>query len=340
MSEIAQSAVDQPDVWSIIESIGKQEQTNEELGSERELYAITPEGLVPATHADRLAQCGVLRHKTNLKTGERFGYYQTCGLSDCPTCRRKRANKEQRAIQAYVDNIGRPLKKVELPTEEAKEFTKGLSASCYRRYPQGEMITILHTEPDREGEEVGPETLDWDKLVWTPKGQNVSGKMGRGGGAGKPDNPKLGESKNIRHEAVILEDNIPERDEIDRNIETDRAWELATLATCELAPDIYTITYCAAARMAKFKEFLAAAGLSVKFSVYTWEKVHDGEIDWKPYNESIRKKYAKQSVINPNMLGTTLAENRQHLPELAAVEHWEQGKPWKKGDEIESNCPF
>lgn len=331
---------EKPDMWEWIDDLAEKEKPDKDLGTEPELYLNTPHGLVPASRADRLSLCGVLRHKTNLKTGERFGYYQHCGLAECPVCRAKRADKEKQAVQCYVDGTGRPLKRVELSPEEAKTFTKGLPATCYRRYPQGESVIILHTEPDRAGEEVSPSALDWNKLVFTPKGQNISGKMGKPSTASKKEDVEKGDSKNIRHEAVTLEDTKPDRDIFTMNQAVEEAWELATLATCELSPDLYTVTYCAAARMAKFKEFLTVAGISVKFSVYAWEKVYECEVNWTSYNEHIRKKYAKRGVINPNMLGTTLAENKQHLPDLAAVDHWDQGKDWKKGDDDFGNCPF
>jgi hypothetical protein len=314
------------DLFELLETIGEEEglaadcqpspKADNSLGSEPEMYkrVAEPNGkirLVPATTAERLANCGKLRHRANPKTGERKGYYQRCGLRECSPCMTKKGQDEKDSLSLATGGI-----EIKRLIVKNGDILPEIKSGLYRRYPQETETVILTIDPTVQGESVNLEDLDWTNLVRTPIGKNISGKLNLGGkiASDKPDGP----AKRVRYEAVIIEDPSG-RDEKTKNQDIDLSWEEATFKTADFDPDLETIFFCMQDRMNEFKNQVEVKGYIATFSVYKYEWVYESEIDWKPYNDSIRKKFQRQGVYDLSKPGQMPSE-------------WQNQQVWSQGE--------
>ena len=256
--------------------------------------------LIPASLAERVAQCGLLRHKPDWRTGKRTGYYQKCDLHlYCQACLERRAEKE---AERMLDVLGGgQVRVLTIPAgEDTAKIVRDIDSACYRRYPQEDGSTvIIHTDEDVGGEEVDAADLDWLALARTPEGANWSGKLSTAAApiAEKEEEQEEGISKGVRVPEFTVEDPL-DRMKTEQQEDYNTCWEFATLATAHLDPDLDTVAWAMRERMRHYRSALEGKSYRVRFFVYEFERAVDAEIDWKPYNALIRKKLQVQGYTN------------------------------------------
>jgi len=256
-------------------------------------YVLTSDGLyVEARIADRLARCGSFCHGINPATGEPRAFRYQCGLFHiCPHCAKDRADAEKTLVINLAGGFA-PFRELTLSEDEARKFIRNFRENkdsfTYRRYPQEDgSVVILHTNPELAGEMTNVNALDWETLVKTPQGKNMSGKTNS-----KPAK-QVSSQDDDNGKVIVCESISAERPFLMSRYRFEElmveSWEFAVMKTAHLAPDIETLELCMQARMDAFRLQLDNAGLPVVFSVSKRQRVRDSQINWVPYNEKILK---------------------------------------------------
>jgi len=278
----------------------------QDLGSEKHAYVVGEDGEAhPAGVDGRLANCGALRHRCSPLTGEWHGYYQDCGLYlYCPRCLARRIGKEKMQLELAT---GRK-KRVTVTESEAKDLVKTLKSGQYRRFPREDgMIEIIHTAEGGPGEWINDlDGLDWDAIGKTPKGKNISGKLGQYAAIAVKEEKgeeeeERGPSKLVTVKSIVVQAPPGSKGETQRRDDYRKCWERATLHTAHIDVDLETLHLAMTERMELYEANLAERGYRTRFFVYEMTRVWERDIDWSGYNLHIRKKYAEQGIYNENL---------------------------------------
>lgn len=251
----------------------------------------------PSRRIERQFNCGTWMFRTgDPRTGKGMWYQYECGVRTCPECRKKRIEKER--ANTLLATYGKEARLMTVPASADKGVSRQLNAQgvMYRRFPQADGTVKYIALDCEEGEKIDPATWtddDWSKLVDVPAGKNISGNLH------KAASPPSKNDNEARAKVKIEDVRVKHKPGADPNIVremTQVAWEQAVLETAHLTPDLETLDMCLGTRRAAFKKHLEALGYSVTFSVYSYQWVRESEIDWRPYNDAIRKKLQKEGL--------------------------------------------
>jgi len=214
----------------------------------------------------RLSLCGKRRTRyISAETGKLVAGTYSCGLwrnKECPRCS---ANREQytrsRAHAAVLDarhaDDSHLLHMLKCDKHTANCFTRKLGRKLYLRIPQQDGSEILLI--DGETRNSVPITydelseLDWENIVNTPEGRNMSGDLGK-----PPDDDQVGTIK-VKTRSVVV--NATPQQEI-------KAWDRAVKETQHLQPEnsddlAATLEIAMEIRIKKYIKHLRALGGTV-----------------------------------------------------------------------------
>lgn len=230
-----------------------------------------------AKRKKRMADCGRWSIKINPENGLPKRLYYKCEVIDCPQCLAERAvYYHKRILAGFMD--GKPLNKRSVPEDEQKHFARDFKRSEYLRFPQrdGSYLFVFVDEtgehggsPIEDGEALA--RMDWQEIVRTPKGKNISGGLNA-----PPPEPKE-DIAYVMNESVVCTDLEPK--------EMDTAAEQAWEETKKLDPKTPAeVEKAIKTRVKAFKKAIKQRGGTPR-SYHFREKVHISRIQWRVYGK-------------------------------------------------------
>jgi len=140
---------------------------------------------VKARHDTRVSICGTYVRNTDGHTGRFAHRMWLCDIfRECPRCLERRADATMRRM--YYAYTGHRIVYGFVSKEQAEEILKDISSKHYLRCPVEDGVHLFIENVDDQADylkEYGfafciPESLDFSKIVYTPEGQRMTGKLG------------------------------------------------------------------------------------------------------------------------------------------------------------------